>query len=118
MAIALDVLLLILVAVAIAALGVTIWALVRAVDTMASVKRLADDADRDLPPLMAKADLTLDAVNDELGRVQGIVTQVKEVADSVTETKRTADRVVDDAVGGVSRASRAIAAALRKKPKS
>ena len=43
MAIALDVLLLILVVVAIAALGVGIWALVRAVDTMASVKRLADD---------------------------------------------------------------------------
>jgi ABC-type transporter Mla subunit MlaD len=118
LAIALDVLLLILVAVAIAALGVLIWALVRAVDTMASVKQLADDTDRDLPPLMAKADATLDAVNDELGRVQGIVEQVKEVTDSVTETKRAADRVVDDAVGGAARVGRVVSAVWRGRKKT
>jgi hypothetical protein len=116
LAIALDVLLLVLVAVAIAALSVTIWALLRAVDTMTSVKRLADDTDRDLVPLMAKADVTLDAVNSELGRVQVIVEQVQEVTDSVTQTKRAADKVVDDAVGGAARMGRVIAAALRKKP--
>ena len=112
---ALNVLLIIVAVVAIAALGVAIWALVRAADTMASVKRLADDTDRDLVPLMAKADATLDAVNEELGRVQGIVEQVREVTDSVTETKRAADRVVDDAVGGVARVGRVIATAWRKR---
>ena len=115
MAIALDVLLLLLVVVAIAALAAAIWALRRAVDTMASVKRLADDTDRDLVPLMAKADATLDAVNDELTTVQGIVEQVREVTDSVVGTKRAADRVVDDAVGGAARVGRVIAAVLRKR---
>ena len=115
MAIALDVLLTILVIVAIAALSVSIWALVRAVDTMGSVKRLADDADRDLVPLMAMADATLDAVNGELGRVQGIVDQVRVVTDSVVETKQAADRVVDDAVGTAGRVGRALGAVFRRK---
>ena len=115
MAIALNALLLLLVVVAIAALAVAIWTLSRAVETMASVKRLADDTDRDLVPLMAKADATLNAVNDELAAVQGIVEQVREVTDSVAETKRAADRVVDDAVGGAARMGRVIAAVLRKR---
>ncbi|MEI8335135.1 MAG: hypothetical protein WCH74_14965 [Chloroflexota bacterium] len=110
-----EVLLIVLVLVAIAALSVTIWALVRAVDTMASVKQLADDTDRDLVPLMAKADATLDSVNAELSRVEGVVSQVREVTDSVVETKRAADRVVDEAAVGAVRIGRSIAEAWRKR---
>jgi uncharacterized protein YoxC len=117
LAIALNVAVLVLLVVAIATLVVAIWALTRAVDTMASVKQLADDTDRDLVPLMAKADTTLDAVYDELVTVQGIVEQVREVTDSVAETKRAADKVVDDAVGGAARVGRVIAAVFRKRRK-
>jgi len=110
---ALSVLLLVLVVAAIGTLGVLVWALFRAVDTMGSVKRLADDTDRELMPLVAKADATLDAVNAELVRVEGIVDQVQDVAETVSETKRAAQDVADRTVVRVARFGRAVGEVLR-----
>ena len=103
----------VLIVVAVVALTVLIWALVRMVDAAGSLGRLADDTDRDLIPAIAKLDATLDAVNEELGRVHGIVGQVQDVADSVIETKRAATGVVDEAVVGLSRISRVVGAVFR-----
>jgi uncharacterized protein YoxC len=110
---ALSVLLVVLVVVAIGTLGVLVWALVHAVDTMRSVKRLADDADREVMPLVAKADATLDAMNAELARVEGIVDQVQDVAETVSETKRAAQDVADRTVVKVARFGRAVSDVLR-----
>jgi uncharacterized protein YoxC len=110
---ALSVLLVVLVVVAIGTLGVLVWALLRAVDTMTSVKRLADDTDRELMPLVAKADATLDAVNAELERVEVIVDQVQDVAETVTETRRAAQDAADKAVVKVVRFGRAVGEVLK-----
>jgi ABC-type transporter Mla subunit MlaD len=104
-----------LIVAALAALAVLVWALVRVVDAMSSVKRLADDTDRELMPAIAKADATLDALNEELGRVHLIVDQVRDVTESVTETRKAADRVVDEAVVGLTRITRAVGTVFRSK---
>jgi uncharacterized protein YoxC len=118
LAVALSVLLIVLVVVAIGTLGVLVWALFKAVDTMASVKRLADDADRELMPLAAKADATLDSVNAELERVEVIVDQVQDVAVTVTETKRAAQDAADKAVVKVVRFGRAVGEVLKPSVKA
>lgn len=61
-------------------------ALAQAVITMRSVKRLADDTQSRLIPFLEKIDVTVDAVNAELLRIDGIVTQIEEVSDRVTTT--------------------------------
>jgi hypothetical protein len=105
----------VLIAAGLAALAVLVWALVRFVDTMDSVKRLADDTDRDLIPAIAKLDATLDAMNDEVGRVHHIVDQVRDVTETVTETKRAADRVVDETVVGLTRITRAVGTVFKNR---
>jgi hypothetical protein len=107
-ALVIEVLLIILIAVGIAVGGVLIWTLVRLVDTQASVKRLADTLNDDIPPVLAKAELALDALTVELVRadalmdeVDVIVDQMKDVADTVSTTRRAAESVIGDTVGGL-----------------
>jgi hypothetical protein len=113
MALALDVLLIVLVIVAIGALGVLIWALARAVDTLGSVKRFADDSDATLMPLAAKTDATLDLLNAEVLRIDAISDQVAEIVERVNATTRAAETTVEGAVGGASRLGRAVASVFR-----
>jgi hypothetical protein len=113
MALALDVLLIVLVIVAIAALGVLIWALVRAVDTLGSVKRFADHSDATLIPLADKVDATLDLVNAEVLRIDAISDQVSEIVERFNATTRAAETTVEGAVGGASRLGRAVASVFR-----
>ena len=65
--------------------GVAIWALIEAVKTARSAQLLADDLDARLVPLLDKADVTVDAINAELLRIDEIVTRVEEVTDRVDE---------------------------------
>ena len=46
-------------------------------------------------PLIDKADVTVDAMNAELLRVDGIVTTIEEVSDRVGETTRTVHAVTN-----------------------
>jgi hypothetical protein len=57
--------------------GVAIWALTEAVKTARSARLLADDMDTRLVPLLDKADVTVDAMNAELLRIDQIVTRVE-----------------------------------------
>lgn len=113
MTLALDVLLIVLVIVAIAALGVLIWALVRAVDTLGSVKRFADDSDATFIPLAGKADATLDLVNAEVLRIDAISDQISEIVERLNATTRAAETTMEGAVGGASRIGRAVASVFR-----
>ncbi len=81
-------LLAVLLVVASALCGVAIWALTEAVKTARSPGSLADDLDTRLVPLLDKADVTVDAMNAELLRIDQIVTRVEEVTDRVSSTSR------------------------------
>jgi uncharacterized protein YoxC len=75
--------------------GVAIWALTETVKTAQSARRLADDLDSRLVPLLDKADVTVDAMNVELLRIDQIVTRVEEVTDRVSDTSRVVQQVAN-----------------------
>jgi hypothetical protein len=75
--------------------GVGIWALTEGVKTARSVRRLSDDLDARAVPLLDKADVTIDALNAELLRVDVIVTRIEEVTDRVESTSRTVQGVAN-----------------------
>ena len=108
-------LLLLLYAVLIALCGTAIWALVIVVRTARSAGKLADDLDAKLVPLIDKANVTLDALNMEIERVDGIVTQLEEVSDKVSSTTRAASDLVSvpaAAVAGLGERARRVASIL------
>ncbi len=76
----------VLIIAAIAACCVAIYALVELVKTLRSVRSLSDELGRTLPPVIEKADAATDALNAELVRVDGIVSQFEDVADRVIHT--------------------------------
>lgn len=86
-------LLAVLLVVASALCGVGIWALVESVKTARSLRRLVVDLDVRLVPLLDKADITVDAMNAELLRLDQIVTRVEEVTDRVSDTTRVVSEV-------------------------
>ena len=75
--------------------GVAIWALTESVKTARSARQLADDLDTRLVPLLDKADVTVDAMNAELLRIDLIVTRVEEVTDRVSDTSRAVQEVAN-----------------------
>ena len=75
--------------------AVAIWALTEGVKTARSARRLSDDLDVRMVPLLDKADVTIDAVNAELLRMDGIVTRVEEITDRVDSTSRTVQGVAN-----------------------
>lgn len=73
---------------------VGIWALVVVARAARSMTRLAEDLDAKLPPLIDKASATLDEIDVEMVRVDGLVTQLEAVSDRVTSTTRVASEIV------------------------
>ena len=90
-----NILLGVLLVVATALCGFGIWALVESVKTARSVRRLSDHLDERVVPLLDKADVTVDALNAELLRVDVIVTRIEEVTDRVESTSRTVQDVAN-----------------------
>jgi hypothetical protein len=90
-----TVLLGILLVVATATCGVAIWALREGVRTARSVRILSDNLDAKVMPLLDKADVTVDALNAELLRLDTIVTRVEEITDRVDSTSRTVQDVAN-----------------------
>lgn len=88
-----TVLLGVLLAVAIVACGVGVWALVEGIRTARSVRVLAEDLDARVVPLLEKADVTVDAVNAELLRMDAIVERIEDITDRVESTTRTVQGV-------------------------
>lgn len=82
--------------------GVAVWGLPQLVASAQSVKRLSDELHATLPGLIERADSTLVAVNTELVRVNGVVTQLEEVSDRVSNATRAAQEIVDLPVAAVS----------------
>jgi uncharacterized protein YoxC len=84
---------LILAAIALCAAGV--WMLIEAARASRSVRLLADELGETLPSLVEKVDVTVDAMNAELLRVDGIVTNFEELSERVHATTDAVHRVVD-----------------------
>ncbi|MFU8891508.1 MAG: hypothetical protein ACNA76_07630 [Anaerosomatales bacterium] len=74
--------------------GFVVFALVELVRTLRSVRTLADELTRSVPPLIEKADVTVDALNVELLRVDTIIGEVEVLSSKVGHTVN----VVQDAV--------------------
>jgi hypothetical protein len=88
--------------VGIALAGAGVWAVVELVGTARSVKSLTDELGSTLPPLIERANLTLDNMNAELARMDGVVTQLEEVSDRVNSTTRAAQEIVEAPAAAVS----------------
>jgi methyl-accepting chemotaxis protein len=82
--------------------GTAIWGLREIVGTARSVRLLSDELGRTLPPLIEHADSTLNSVDLELGRINGVVSQIEEVSDRVSSTARSAQEIVGGPVAAVS----------------
>lgn len=65
-----------------------VWGIIEMVKTARSMRVLADDLDTKLIPLVEKTDVTVDAMNVELLRVDAIITRVEEVTSRVESTSR------------------------------
>lgn len=71
-----------------------IWTLVKVGAAADSVRALSSDLEERVPPLLDKADVTVDALNAELLRVDLIVTQVEEVTDRVSSASNAVHTIV------------------------
>jgi hypothetical protein len=90
-----TVLLGVLLVLAIALCSVAIWAVIEGVKTARSARTLADDLDDRMVPLLDKADITIDALNAELLRIDSIVSRIEEVTERVESTSRTVQGVAN-----------------------
>lgn len=89
-----QVLRIVLTLVLIALAGFGTYALWVLVGTLRSWRILADDVDARLPRLIEDADLTVQAANLELMRLDDILADVSRVSDTVEETTRAAQEAV------------------------
>jgi hypothetical protein len=80
---------------AIALCGVGIWAAIELAKTARSSRRLADDLDQRVPPLVDKLDVSVDAFNAELLRVDLMVDQLEGAVNRFSGTAETVREVVD-----------------------
>lgn len=87
-----GILLAVLLVAAIVACVVAVWGIRELVMTARSVKAFADDTRERLNPLLEKAEVTVDAANIELLRVDAIIGKVEDATDRF---EKASDRVND-----------------------
>lgn len=99
--------------------AVGVWAFLRLALASRSVKRLADELQERVVPLVEKTDVTVDAMNAELLRVDAIVTQIEEVSERVSSTSNAVATILNAPMGAVSelgeRLRRAVASAKKSR---
>lgn len=86
------------------ALGVAIWALVELGRASRSLRELSDETRERLVPLLDKADVTIDAANAELWRIDGAITRFEEASVRVGAASGTLSEIVQhpgEVVSGV-----------------
>lgn len=106
-----QVMLLVLLVAAIAVCGVAAWALREVAVAARSIQRLSDDSRERLNPLLDKADVTVDAINVEILRVDALIGRFEEASERVTSASGTISgivnapaEIVNDVAGRVRRA--------------
>jgi hypothetical protein len=103
---------------AIALCGVAIWAAIEVARTARSSRRLAENLDERVVPLTEKVDISVDALNAELMRVDIIVDQVEGVVGRFTETAESVREVVDAPIHLVTGVADRLRRGLRRHPKA
>jgi len=110
----------VLVVVAIVVCGIGFWALVELIKMSRSARVLFDDLDQHVVPLLEKVDVTVDAINAELMRIDDIVSRVEDVSDKVSATSSVVHGAVNapleavNLVGGRLRRWMRVAKAVRR----
>jgi hypothetical protein len=85
----------VLLAVATVACALGIWAFIEGARSARSLRVLSDHLDASMMPLLEKADITIDALNAELLRVDAIVSRVEEVTERMDSTSRAVQGVAN-----------------------
>ena len=80
---------------------VAIFALVETIKTMRSTRVFVEETGGQLGPLIEKVDVTVDAVNAELMRIDAIVTTFEDVSDKVSTTSSAVQSAVSAPVDAV-----------------
>ncbi|MBN2248097.1 MAG: hypothetical protein JW733_05310 [Coriobacteriia bacterium] len=83
-----------------------LYAIVVVVKTVREIRVAVEDIRVRLVPLLDKADVTIDAANAELLRLDAIVTQAEEVGDAVSTASGFIRSPVNTAAQGIARAIR------------
>jgi hypothetical protein len=106
-----TILLIVLLVVAIIMCSVAVWALIEMVKTARSTRELSDETRERLIPLLDKADITVDAINAELYRIDGIITtfetageRVESASGTISDIVNTPGELVNEFAGRVRRA--------------
>ncbi|MDZ4064483.1 MAG: hypothetical protein U1E22_07420 [Coriobacteriia bacterium] len=89
--------------------GFAVFALVESIRTLRDARRLHAEVGERLIPLIEKVDVTVDAVNAELLRIDGIVSTFEDVSDKVSTTTN----VVHGAMNAPLEAVNAVGSRLR-----
>lgn len=71
-----------------------VWLSRETVETMRSLRQLSDETRERLVPLLDKADVTVDAVNAELWRIDGAITRFEEASVRVSVASGTLTEIV------------------------
>lgn len=95
--------------------GIGIYATVLLVHTLREARTFMSETRERLTPLLEKADVTVDAINVELLRLDGIVTQVEEVSGTVSSTTRVASELIRSPVNKVAEVGSKLLSAFRKR---
>jgi len=90
-----EVLQIVLLVVAILLCGMAGWALWVAVGLMRSLKAGFEEIRSRLVPMLDKADITLDAINAELLRIDAVVSRFESVSDKVVSTTHAVQEAVN-----------------------
>jgi hypothetical protein len=87
--------------------GAALYGIYVVVTGVRDIRIAVEDVRSRLVPLLDKADITVDALNAELLRVDAIVTQAEEVGDAVSVASGIIRSPVNAAAGGIARLVRA-----------
>ncbi|MBA4370267.1 MAG: hypothetical protein C0418_01660 [Coriobacteriaceae bacterium] len=103
-----SVLVIVLVLAATAACVAVVWGVVEAIRASREARTFVARLDARLMPLLDKAEITVDALNAELLRVDGIVTRFEDASERVSTTARAAEAAVSAPIGLVAEAGSAL----------
>ena len=118
MSTAIPLLVIIALVAAVALCGVGIWAAIEMAKAARAARRLAEDVDSRVVPLADKLDVSVDAFNAELLRVDIIVDQLEGAVDRLAGTADTVREVVDAPIHLVSEVAERVRHGLRRRPRS
>lgn len=92
----------VLIVLAALACAAAVWASIEAVRTLRSVRVLSQDLQAKLIPLIEKADVTVDAANAELLRIDSAITRLEDASVRVGAVSGTLSEIVSAPAGLVS----------------